>query len=77
MAGCPVCSNLAYSSLAQGDGRENEKRRLFVCKCGDCAHDREEKREQATERKREFGVCAVGPVSRISAVLARDKTTCM
>lgn len=36
----------------------------------------ERRRGSETERKREFGVCVVGPVSRISAVLARDKTTC-
>lgn len=59
-----------------GDGKETETDRLFVCKCGDCAHDCE-KRERKKDGKREFGVCVVGPLSRASAVLARDKTTCM
>jgi len=56
MAGRPASSNSAYSSLARGDGRETETDRLFVCKCGNCAHNGE-KRVRDREEERIWGLC--------------------
>lgn len=72
MAGHSASSNLAYSSLARGMGER--ARHAYVCKCGDCAHDGEE--ESETERKREFGVCVVGPVFE-NLCCAGTRTNCM